>query len=79
MLETNGAREHGSGKFEMEQESFHLLSFVSWLHNFQDMSHWEFRSGNQGVFAAVSLVLLCCQTLVLFDLGTIRGTGCSLL
>ena len=69
MFGTNNVRESQHGKFLVEQESFHLLSFVSWLHNFQDRSNWEFRSGNEGVFALISFVLLACQTLVLFDLG----------
>ena len=56
-------------KFKMEQESFFLLSFVSWLHNFDDISHWEFRSGNNGVFAVVSFIFLAAQVLVLFDLA----------
>lgn len=60
-------RKHG--KFVMEQESFYLLSFVSWLHNFDDLSHWEFRAGNKGIFAVISFAFLLCQTLVLFDLA----------
>jgi hypothetical protein len=56
-------------KYNMEQESFFLLSFVSWLHNFDDVSHWEFRSGNNGVFAIASFIFLAAQVLVLFDLA----------
>lgn len=58
-----------AGNVEIEQESFFLLSFVSWLHNFDNSSHWEFRAGNKGIFAIISLVLLFSQTLVLFDLA----------
>jgi hypothetical protein len=60
-------RKHG--KFQMEQESFYLLAFVSWLHNFDDLSHWEFRAGNKGIFAVIGFMFLFAQNLVLFDLA----------
>ena len=56
-------------KISIQPESFYLLSFVSWLHHFKDISLWEFRAGNNGVFAIFSCLFLMAQTLVLFDLG----------
>ncbi len=61
--------EEYKSKILLKQESFYLLGFVSWLHHFDDLSHWEFRSGNNGFFAVASIVFLIAQMIILFDLG----------
>jgi hypothetical protein len=55
--------------FILYVESFYLLSFVSWLHPFRDKTKWEFRAGNNGFFAATSIIFLFAQIIVLFDLS----------
>ena len=57
------------GRIQIESESFYLLSFTSWLHNFADAFYWEHRAGNRGFFALVAVILLAAQTIILFDLA----------
>lgn len=65
-------------KSSIEEESFYLFSFLTWIDGPSNSSNtrilsahedWNMRGGRMGLFAFVSAMFLFLQMLVLFDMG----------
>ena len=58
------------GDIKLEEESYFLLAFMSWLHGTTiDRSKWTLRAGQKGLLALFAAIFLFGQLLTLFDLA----------